>query len=73
MTNLQIAKFFAHDHLPPDLARISKPFGELADTLVIECSTFGVTTGGQLAVALQKLLEAKDAAVRAFLETKAPR
>ena len=75
-----ILQFFAYAHLPPKLQAISKPFGDLARALVegdnIPDST--VTLGGPLprnperTVALRKLLEAKDAAVRALLAKDAP-
>ena len=60
-----VLQFFAYTHLPPHLAEASKPFCELAEK---------VADGPQNAestVALRKLLEAKDAAVRAVL-FKAP-
>lgn len=71
-----ILQFFAYSHLPPHLSMISKPFCELAHAIVYgdniaESGT--VTSGGPVprnperTVALRKLLEAKDAAVRAVL------
>lgn len=56
-----IMQFFVYAHLPPNLQEVSKMFGELAEK---------VANGPQNAettVALRKLLEAKDAAVRAVL------
>lgn len=57
-----ILQFFAHAHLPEHLAAVSRPFGEMAlriaDTL---------PRNPERTVALRKLLEAKDAAVRALL------
>jgi hypothetical protein len=53
-------KFFGFQHLPPGLQAVSKPFSELADRLVEI-----VAAGPERTVALRKLLEAKDAAVRA--------
>lgn len=69
-------QFFAYAHLPPHLALISKPFCDLAHAIVLgdnvaEAGT--VTIGRALprnperTVALRKLLEAKDCAVRAVL------
>lgn len=55
-------KWFAYSHLPPQLQEVSKPFGELADSI---CAT--VEPGPERTMALRKLLEAKDAAVRAKL------
>lgn len=71
-----ILQFFRYDHLPPHLAAVSKPFADLAHAIVLgdnvpEAGT--VTLGNALprnperTVALRKLLEAKDAAVRALL------
>ena len=56
-----ILQFFTWAHLPPHLQAVSRPFGELAQT-VAEGPQNSETT-----VALRKLLEAKDAAVRAIL------
>ena len=58
----RILQFFAHEHLPPPLAEVSRPFGELARKLVQL-----VPPNAEATVALRKLLEAKDAAVRAVL------
>lgn len=57
-----IMQFFAHDHLPPHLRDVSRPFAELAAQLVEMAPRNPERT-----VALRKLLEAKDAAVRAFI------
>ncbi len=71
-----ILQFFAYEHLPPHLRDVSKPFCELAHTIAKgdNCAEGGrITMGGPLpdnpekAVALRKLLEAKDAAVRAVV------
>jgi len=56
-------KWFAYEHLPVHLQAVSKPFGELAKLIV---STIQV--GPERTVALRKLLEAKDAAVRAVVQ-----
>lgn len=56
-----VLQFFAYEHLPAPLQAISKPFADLADT---------VADGPQnpeTTVALRKLLEAKDCAVRAAM------
>ena len=55
-----IIQFFAFAHLPPHLQVISKPFSELADQIVAT-----LPRNQERTVALRKLLEAKDAAVRA--------
>ncbi len=57
-----IIQFFAYEHLPPHLQVVSKPFGELAAKVVAE-----LPRNPERTVALRKLLEAKDAAVRALL------
>ena len=57
-----VFRYFAWDHLPPKLQEVSKPFGELARQ-VAERAPYHAET----VVALRKLLEAKDAAVRASL------
>lgn len=56
-----IMQFFAHGHLPPDLAEVSKPFGELAELVHAR-----LPRNPERSTALRKLLEAKDAAVRAL-------
>ena len=57
-----LLQFFVYGHLPPHLGEISKPFGELAQTIVDT-----LPRNPERTVALRKLLEAKDAAVRAKL------
>lgn len=55
-----IMQFFAYAHLPPEKAVVSKMFGDLADELITT-----LPRNPERTVALRKLLEAKDAAVRA--------
>ena len=57
-----ILQFFEHDHLPDKLAKISRPFAGLAAKLVET-----LPRNPERTVALRKLLEAKDAAVRAAI------
>ena len=57
-----VLKFFAYSHLPEKLQAVSKPFGDLAQQVAERAPDNQETT-----VALRKLLEAKDAAVRATL------
>lgn len=57
-----IMQFFAWGHLPTNLQAVSRPFGELAEQ--IEAT---VPRNPERTVALRKLLEAKDAAVRAVV------
>lgn len=73
----RMLKWFRYSHLPPDLRAVSKPFAELALSL---CTTVpdgtaepkdvppgAASPGPERTTALRKLLEAKDAAVRARL------
>jgi hypothetical protein len=57
-----ILQFFAYGHLREDLRDTSKPFGDLATLIVTS-----LPRNPERTVALRKLLEAKDAAVRAKL------
>jgi hypothetical protein len=59
-----VLKYFRYEHLPLDLQGVSKPFGELANGVALRNPDSPETT-----VALRKLLEAKDAAVRAALDS----
>ena len=58
----RMMKWFEYSHLPDALKAVSQPFHELAAAIVI-----GIEAGPERTVALRKLLEAKDAAVRAKL------
>ena len=62
MDQEHILQFFAWDHLPPELQAVSSPFAQLAHTMVED-----LPRNPERTVALRKLLEAKDAAVRAKL------
>lgn len=57
-----IMQFFAWGHLPPHLGAVSKSFADLAQTIVEQ-----LPRNPERTVALRKLLEAKDAAVRALV------
>jgi hypothetical protein len=57
----RISQFFTYSHLPAHLQAASAPFGELASFLVT------LPMNPERTVALRKLLESKDAAVRAVL------
>jgi hypothetical protein len=57
-----LLQFFAYAHLPSHLQTVSMPFGELADQLAKT-----LPDNPEKTVALRKLLEAKDCAVRAVL------
>lgn len=56
----RMAKWFAFNHLPPKLQQVSRPFHDLGVRITQLCDP-----GPERTVALRKLLEAKDAAVRA--------
>jgi hypothetical protein len=57
-----IMQFFTYAHLPPALQDVSVPFEALAQGIVRN-----LPRNPERTVALRKLLEAKDAAVRAFI------
>lgn len=57
-----IMQFFAYAHLPPHLSEISHHFAILAGHLIE-----ALPRNAERTVALRKLLESKDAAVRARL------
>ena len=63
ITNL--LKFFDTAHLPPFLAAVSEDFGVLARLTAERNPNSPETTA-----AIRKLLEAKDCAVRAYLELR---
>jgi hypothetical protein len=56
-------QWFAYAHLPEHLQKVSRPFGELAQTIVDT-----LPQNAERTVALRKLLEAKDCAVRSLIE-----
>lgn len=56
-----IMKFFAWEHLPPKLQSVSQPFQITASHIMT------LPRSAERTVALRKLLESKDAAVRAAL------
>lgn len=53
-------QFFVYEHLPEELQQISKPFSDLANLILDR-----LPRNPERTVALRKLLEAKDCAVRA--------
>ena len=66
----EILQYFEYAHLPENLAAVSRPFCELAHSLVYgdSLNTYdcpSLPDNAEKSVALRKLLEAKDAAVRA--------
>lgn len=58
-----LMRYFAYDHLPERLQPVSAPFYGLA----LELLKFVDVDEAEREVALRKLLEAKDAAVRSVL------
>ncbi|HAV7682688.1 TPA: hypothetical protein JK765_002700 [Escherichia coli] len=57
-----VMKYFAYEHLPASLQEVSKPIGDLARKM-----DESLPDGPEKSVGLRKLLEAKDALVRAKL------
>lgn len=57
-----IMQFFKSAHLAPLMSSVSRPFCELAQRIVDT-----LPRNPERTVALRKLLEAKDAAVRAYI------
>lgn len=65
-----LLQFFSFAHLPEHMQTVSKPFHDLAHEIVAKCPMNPERT-----VALRKLLEAKDCAVRSLIfkaEEKTP-
>lgn len=58
-----ILKFFEYRHLPEELQEVSKQYSNLA-----HWTNANIIRNEEKEVALRKLLEAKDAAVRARLD-----
>lgn len=59
-----ILRYFAFSHLPPHLQEVSKQFFDLAHRM----ADIETDNPAEVAVGLRKLLEAKDAFVRARLD-----
>lgn len=57
-----VLQFFDYEHLPPHLQEVSKPCADLARSMA-----GGLQHSAELTIGLRKLLEAKDAFVRAKL------
>ncbi len=58
----RMLQFFMYGHLPDHLAKVSLPFCQLAEEIAAT-----LPSNPERTVALRKLLEAKDCAVRALL------
>lgn len=63
-STVHLLRYFEFGHLPEHLKTVSAPFADLAHRLAD-----GVPDGPEKTVCLRKLLEAKDCAVRAALDT----
>lgn len=61
-----ILRYFQYAHLPPDLQVVAREFHDIAWAL----TSVHRLEGPELSTALRKLLEAKDAAVRAALDKR---
>jgi hypothetical protein len=70
-TSFPILRFFEYEHLKPELQIVSKPFRQLAWTMVDRF--YGKQANyAEIAVGLRKLLEAKDCMVRAEVSRSEP-
>jgi len=63
----RMMRWFRYQHLPDRLGVVSKQFCDLADWIEVN-----LAPGPERTVCLRKLLEAKDAGVRAHLEGEDP-
>jgi hypothetical protein len=61
----RMLRWFQFSHLPDDLQAVSALFAEIADRLCVQ-----LKPGPERTVALRKLLESKDAAVRQAIEDR---
>lgn len=64
-STVHIARYFAYQHLPPHLQPVSRRCHDLAEAMIAD-----LPDGPELTVGLRKMLEAKDAFVRAALDAK---
>ncbi|ELL9329700.1 TPA: hypothetical protein ACNOH7_000457 [Vibrio fluvialis] len=62
MNKPSIVNYFAYQHLPEKLQVVSKPFHDIVNKMVVE-----LPENEESHMALRKLLEAKDCAVRAMV------
>lgn len=60
----RLLRWFATEHLPADVAEVVRPFRDLATVHA------DATVGTEGTVAVRKLIEAKDAAVRNYIERR---
>lgn len=66
-THERLLRQFEHEHLPDELRELSAPFHTVACHVVVEARRKELHPA-DVTVALRKLLEAKDAFVRARLD-----
>lgn len=69
MENEEVLQHFGYMHLPSNLQQVSRPFCELAKSLTDPGQPEFVPPSRERTKALDRLLEAKDAAVRAARTT----
>jgi hypothetical protein len=62
-----ILRYFSYSHLPEHLAAVSRPFYNMAHSIATT-----IPRNPERTIALRKLLESKDAAVRAVLPPLVP-
>ncbi|MBY7931578.1 hypothetical protein KW447_11310 [Vibrio fluvialis] len=62
MNKPSIVNYFVYQHLPEKLQVVSKPFHDIVNKMVVE-----LPENEESHMALRKLLEAKDCAVRAMV------
>ena len=60
----KLLRWFSTEHLPADVAAIVEPFGLVAKAVA------DATVGPEGTTAVRKLIEAKDCAVRDYIERK---
>jgi hypothetical protein len=60
-------QFFSYEHLKPELRTVSEPFYHMAVSIMLT-----LPENAERTMALRKLLEAKDCAVRAHLFKSEP-
>ncbi len=68
----RMLKWFVYDHLPENLQKVSEPFARMAETIAESIvagpeRTVALRKAAQGCARLRKLLESKDAAVRAVV------
>lgn len=64
----KLLSYFRYEHLPADLREVSKLYADLAHEVYHR-----LPAGAEGTVALRKLLESKDAAVRSALDLREPK